>query len=52
MAGYGISDVPTIELADDEQKLLSSLGADSTQSTLMAEAIILTDEWDHIVGPG
>ena len=52
MAGYGISDVPTIELADDEQKLLSSLGADSTQSTLMAEAIILTDEWDHVVGPG
>ena len=52
MAGYGISDVPTIELADDEQKLLSSLGADSTQSALMAEAIILTDEWDHVVGPG
>ena len=44
MAGYGISDVPTIELADDEEKLLSSLGADSTQSALMAEAIILTDE--------
>ena len=52
MAGYGISDVPTIELADDEQKLLSSLGADSTQSALMAEAIILTDEWDRVVGPG
>ena len=52
MAGYGISDVPTIELADDEQKLLSSLGADSTQSSLMAEAIILTDEWDQVIGPG
>ena len=52
MAGYGISDVPTIELADDEQKLLSSLGADSTQSALMAEAIILTDEWDQVIGPG
>ena len=52
MAGYGISDVPTIELADDEQKLLSSLGADSTQSALMAEAIILTDEWDQVMGPG
>ena len=52
MAGYGISDVPTIELADEEQKWLSSLGADSTQSALMAEAIVLTDEWDHVVGPG
>jgi geranylgeranyl diphosphate synthase type I len=52
MAGYGISDVPTIELATDEQNLLESLGADSIQSALMAEAIILTDEWDQVQGPG
>ncbi len=52
MTGYGISDVPTIELGDDEQNLLSSLGADATQSALMAEAIILTDEWDNVAGPG
>ena len=51
MAGYGISDVPSINLDVEEQKLLSSLGADSTQSALMAEAIIQTDEWDHVVGP-
>ena len=51
MAGYGISDVPTIELGDEEQNLLTSLGADETQSALMAEAIILTDEWDHVIGP-
>ena len=51
MTGYGISDVPTIELGDEEQTLLTSLGADATQSALMAEAIILTDEWDHVIGP-
>ena len=51
MTGYGISDVPTIELGDEEQNLLTSLGADATQSALMAEAIILTDEWDHVIGP-
>ena len=51
MTGYGISDVPTIELGDEEQNLLTSLGADETQSALMAEAIILTDEWDHVIGP-
>ena len=52
MTGYEISDVPTIELGDDEQNLLTSLGADATQSALMAEAIILTDEWDRVIGPG
>lgn len=51
MAGYGISDVPHIELAEDEQNLLTSLGADSIQSELMAEAIISTDEWDNVEGP-
>ena len=52
MSGYGITDVPTIELEEDEQNLLTSLGADATQSALMAEAIILTDEWDGVLGPG
>ena len=52
MSGYGITDVPTIELEEDEQNLLTSLGADATQSALMAEAIILTDEWDTVLGPG
>ncbi len=52
MVGYGISDVPNIALGEDEQNLLTSLGADSTQSALMAEAIILTDEWDNVTGPG
>ena len=51
MSGYEITDVPTIKLQDDEQNLLTSLGADATQSALMAEAIILTDEWDRVLGP-
>ena len=51
MAGYEISDVPTIELSDSEQDLLADLGADSMQSQLMAEAIIKVSESDEVIGP-
>lgn len=51
MAGYDITDVPSIELSDSERDLLESLGADSMQSTLMTEAIIGVNERDEVLGP-
>ena len=51
MSGYDIADVPNIELSDSEKDLLESLGADSTQSILMSEAIIAVDEKDVVLGP-
>ena len=51
MAGYEISEVPTIELSDSEQGLLDELGADSMQAQLMAEAIIKVSESDEGIGP-
>ena len=51
MAGYEITDVPSVELSDSEQELLDSIGADSIQSELMAEAIISVDERDEVLGP-
>ena len=51
MAGYEISDVPSVELSDSEHELLAGLGADSIQSQLMAEAIIQVGEKDEVIGP-
>ena len=51
MAGYDINDVPSVELTDSEQELLSTIGADSIQSQLMAESIIMVSETDEVLGP-
>lgn len=52
MAGYEISDVPNVELSENDVQMLSDLGADKTQSQLMGEMIILTNEIDEVLGPG
>ncbi|NCG43173.1 MAG: isopentenyl-diphosphate delta-isomerase [Euryarchaeota archaeon] len=50
MAGYDLSDVPTIELDENEHSALLGEEADSIQSDLMSEAVICVDEIDNVVG--
>ena len=50
MAGYDLSDVPTIELDENEHNALLGEEADITQSDLMSEAVICVDEDDNVVG--
>ncbi|MEC7988544.1 MAG: isopentenyl-diphosphate delta-isomerase [Candidatus Thermoplasmatota archaeon] len=49
MAGYGIGDVPHVELNPDEIAAIQD--ADEAQATLMAEAVIHVTEHDEVVGP-
>ena len=49
MPGYGIDDVPHLDLDRDEQASLNS--HDAEQATLMAEAVIQVAENDQIIGP-
>jgi len=49
MSGYGISDVPHVELNPDEMAALRS--ADEAQASLMAEAVIQVAEDDTVIGP-
>ncbi|MDP6195621.1 MAG: isopentenyl-diphosphate delta-isomerase, partial [Candidatus Poseidonia sp.] len=49
MSGYGINDVPHVELNDDA---VASLGDENPeQATLMAEAVIHVSEHDDVLGP-
>ena len=48
MSGYGIEDVPSVVLSNEQSELLS--GKDSSQAALMAEKVILVDEKDNIIG--
>ena len=49
MTGYGIEDVPNVELAIDDVDALQQ--EDSAQATLMAEAVIAVAEDDTVIGP-
>jgi len=49
MTGYGIGDVPSVDLADDQRETLAE--ADPVQATLMAEAVIRVTEQDEVIGP-
>ena len=49
MTGYGIGDVPSVDLEDDQRASLAE--ADPVQATLMAEAVIRVTEQDEVVGP-
>ena len=49
MTGYGIGDVPSVDLGDDQRASLAE--ADPVQATLMAEAVIRVTEQDEVVGP-
>lgn len=49
MTGYGIGDVPHLDLAEDEKSSLG--GADPAQAELMAEAVIQVTERDEVIGP-
>ena len=48
MSSYELSDVPTIEFDENDSKILS--GTDEIQEALMAEAIIVVDEYDEVLG--
>ena len=48
MTGYAIEDVPTIQMQSDTAALQ---GSDSTQESLMAEAVIQVTENDEVIGP-
>tara|TARA_B100001996_G_scaffold382056_1_gene372889 strand:+ start:138 stop:1868 length:1731 start_codon:yes stop_codon:yes gene_type:complete len=48
MSSYELSDVPTLEIDDNDSKVLS--GTDEIQEALMAEAIIVVDEYDEVLG--
>ena len=49
MAGYGIEDVPNVELAIDDVAALQQ--EDAAQASLMAEAVIAVAEDDSVIGP-
>ena len=49
MAGYGIEDVPHVELSNDAAALLGN--ENTEQATLMAEAVIQVSEHDLVLGP-
>jgi len=49
MSGYGIDDVPHVELNQDDMNALQS--SDAEQATLMAEAVICVTEDDTVIGP-
>ena len=49
MSGYGIEDVPTIQMESDASSALD--GSDSVQESLMAEAVIQVTENDEVIGP-
>ncbi len=49
MSGYGIDDVPHLDLNRDEQASLDA--HDAEQASLMAEAVIQVAEDDQIIGP-
>ena len=49
MTGYGIEDVPHVELAIDDVDALQQ--EDAAQATLMAEAVIAVAEDDTVIGP-
>ena len=49
MAGYGIDDVPHVELNPDKMAALKA--ADQAQASLMAEAVIQVAEDDTVIGP-
>ena len=49
MTGYGIGDVPNVELAIDDVDALQQ--EDAAQATLMAEAVIAVAEDDTVIGP-
>ena len=49
MSGYGIGDVPTVQVEADASAVL--LGSDSIQESLMSEAVIQVTENDEIIGP-
>ena len=49
MTGYGIEDVPNVELAIEDVDALQQ--EDAAQATLMAEAVIAVAEDDTVIGP-
>ena len=49
MTGYGIGDVPHVDLGEDEKTSLRT--ADAEQAALMAEAVIQVTERDEVIGP-
>ena len=49
MSGYGIDDVPHVELNQDDMNALQS--SDAEQAALMAEAVICVAEDDTVIGP-
>ena len=49
MSGYGIEDVPTMQIEADASDVLA--GSDSTQESLMSEAVIQVNENDEVIGP-
>ena len=49
MSGYGIEDVPTVQIEAYASDVLA--GSDSTQESLMAEAVIQVTENDEVIGP-
>ena len=49
MSGYGIDDVPHVELNQDAVNALQS--SDAEQATFMAEAVICVAEDDTVIGP-
>ena len=50
LTGYQIGDVPSVEIDENLQQMLTDNSADSEQIALMSEAVILVDENDSAIG--
>ena len=51
MTNYASGDVPEANIDSDVTELLSAQSSDSTQASMMAEAVLQVDENDVVVGP-
>ena len=51
MSNYANGEVPEAEIDDNVSELMAAQSSDSTQASMMAEAVLQVDENDVVVGP-
>ena len=51
MSNYANGEVPEADIDDDVSELMAAQSSDSTQASMMAEAVLQVDENDVVVGP-
>lgn len=51
MSNYASGDIPEADIDSDVTELMAEQSSDSTQASMMAEAVLQVDENDVVVGP-